>query len=667
MVTLEYKGIEKSLADWGIAHPLREETNQASDSFGFDRINAVDSDEEFAFGNPVTVRVGRSGSGTAYSGGRVFFIGYRVKNVRSGSPQMESLAYQFAGPWEFLVERLTFQQLWQNWNGQANVNTYRSQVVLGQTANGVSQTMDQQLREIFQWVIDRSAAKFGTPQLQLGDSFPAIHVPYDAATNITCAEAVRRMLRWIGSTSTWVDYTTTPPTIHCRTRDILQPVTQALVGSMERIKIERLDALIPPAIHFKYRVTTKVDNSTFVQIFDDIACAAGATTDAGYTDPALLPYGLDFGVPVLTFDFEGGTTTHARAHIETQPFSPSSLDWWVNHCPELNQFDQRSLAIVPNSVNWNQPSDPGSMVNVLTKGQIAPWMTDVKADEVKVNGEFSGQIKTTDGRDVNTALRHPKQVKLTLTNLATGDYSSAPQVQQLGEPIPFGLARRIFAIESIPQYQGAYTLVESEISGAMGVGNTLNISGGRAEWATMNTQVQSVRYDFDTGKTTVNFGAAMHLGAGDLIERLRAQRGPRMIYLIGFNRQASASAADVELGKDFPKENSTTGVPVQQFHAVYEADNPGAQGDQNALGAAWLDAVNREIVVQGAPYTNDASPGDGSVYLKLADITNPPASNPAASNAQKQRDIRLREISYLDANCQTKYRIVACSDEYTKS
>ncbi len=179
----------------------------------------------------------------------------------------------------------------------------------------------------------------------------------------------------------------------------------------------------------------------------------------------------------------------------------------------------------------------------------------------------------------------------------------------------------------------------------------------------MKAQVQAVSYDFDTGKTTVAFGPALHLGAGDLIERLRAQRGPRMIYLIGFNRQAAAGSGAVELGREFPRENSTSGQPVQSFHAVYETDD--TAGHPAAQGAAWLDAVNREIVCQGAPYVDEANPGDGDLRLKLADILAPPAPV-GGGNAQKQRAIRLREITYLDADCQTKYRVVACSEEYTK-
>ncbi len=253
------------------------------------------------------------------------------------------------------------------------------------------------------------------------------------------------MLRWIGSTSTWVDYTTAPPTIHCRTRDQLPGVSLALVGPMEKIKIERLDALIPPAIHFKYRITTKVDGSTFVQILDDIACPAGATTDAGFTDPALLPFGLDFGVPVLTFDFEGGSSTQAKAHVETEAFAPQDLAWWQSHCPELAELD--SAAFIPDSVACDALSDP-SLTQVLTKGQIAPWMSNALAQSVTVKAQFSGALKMADGRSAGNWLHQPKQVKVTLTNLAGGDYASAPQVTQFGRahslwPGPENLCHRV--------------------------------------------------------------------------------------------------------------------------------------------------------------------------------------------------------------------------------
>jgi hypothetical protein len=54
-----------------------------------------------------------------------------------------------------------------------------------------------------------------------------LRAPLDTVNDITCAEAMRKMLRWIGAVGSpvvWFDYTATPPALHVATRDILSSV-----------------------------------------------------------------------------------------------------------------------------------------------------------------------------------------------------------------------------------------------------------------------------------------------------------------------------------------------------------------------------------------------------------------------------------------------------------
>ena len=76
----------------------------------------------------------------------------------------------------------------------------------------------------------------------------------DAVTDITCAEAMRRMLRWIGGvvSATWFDYTQSPPMLRVSTRDQLPAVGLPFAGQAKEVKIIRRDDLIPPAIHLKF-------------------------------------------------------------------------------------------------------------------------------------------------------------------------------------------------------------------------------------------------------------------------------------------------------------------------------------------------------------------------------------------------------------------------------
>jgi hypothetical protein len=300
--TLTYNGTERAIADWGISSAQRQVSNQAGDNMAFDMMIAADAADPFPYGAQITIQIGRTSSSVntvnptlpapgagGFSGGQIWFVGYRVDTLRVGNPDLEKLAYKFAGPWEFFFERLVFQKLWWTWNGTQNVADWRSQVVLGQSVNALIGPNDtvpgsnatnlmsirQQIIEIVQYVIAQTTGAYGSPQLQFdslthandgtnydllnyaaGGSIPAgitclipdfiagfaasgktsatanintvLRAPLDAVNDITCAEAMRKMLRWIGAVGSpvvWFNYATSPPTLNVSTRDQLPSVS----------------------------------------------------------------------------------------------------------------------------------------------------------------------------------------------------------------------------------------------------------------------------------------------------------------------------------------------------------------------------------------------------------------------------------------------------------
>ncbi len=295
--TLTYGGVERPLADWNISTAQREVSNQCHDHFACDMLLPADVADPIPYGSQITIRILRSAtvpvapggvppSGlTSFTGGKTFFLGYRVETFRTGSPNLEKLDFKFAGPWEFFFERLVFRQLAAQYNGVANVADWRSQVILGQSLTALIGDQDtvpgtaatnlmsirQVLAQIIGYVIAQTTTDYGAPQLQC-DALTAVdgtnydlyatpgtnliipdyiasvyqvagkngatanmktvlRAPLDSVNEITCAEAMRKMLRWIGPMGDaviWFDYTTTPPTLHVSTRDQLPAVTLPL-------------------------------------------------------------------------------------------------------------------------------------------------------------------------------------------------------------------------------------------------------------------------------------------------------------------------------------------------------------------------------------------------------------------------------------------------------
>ena len=154
-------------------------------------------------------------------------------------------------------------------NAQVGVND----TIPGSNATNLM-SIRQQVAEIIAYVINQTTADFGSPQFQSDNLTAAIdgvnydlyetpgtnliipdyvagtyavsgktsansgsnaanmqtvlRAPLDSVNDITCAEAMRKMLRWIGPMGgpvVWFDYTTSPPTLHVSTRDQLAAIT----------------------------------------------------------------------------------------------------------------------------------------------------------------------------------------------------------------------------------------------------------------------------------------------------------------------------------------------------------------------------------------------------------------------------------------------------------
>jgi hypothetical protein len=731
--TLQYNGVEKSLADWGVSACQREVSNQAHDHVACEIQLPADAADPIPYGGQIILRLGRvplsvtptlpnglprSGL-TSWTGGATFFVGWRVENFRTGSPALENMNLKFAGPWEYFFERLVFQKLWFTWNGAANVADWRSQVVLGQSVNALVGPNDtvpgtnatnlmsirQQVVEIINYCLNQTTADYGSPQFQsdaldadengnylLNPTYPGaaltayagakilipdflagyqvsdqssasqaqsgttpanmntvLRAPLDSVNDLTCAEALRRQLKWIGPMGdavVWFDYTQTPPALNISTRDQLPSISIPFIGQNAGMKIKRRDDLIPTAVALKFRVSGTWNNAAYVQVINDLAGAIGGVvyegigqTGALYTvasfaggSPAYLggsansatmqaleALGRDFGNVTTTINFEGNSNTLARCLIGTMPVNiddPSSdssaLPFWQKLFPEFKSlasppslFPGSSVSVTvdnPNNQNTTQPDD-GTTVNLstyqylLTDGQVAPWMlagntssgSGVQVVQAVINVKFASLPTTIVGSNTASLSKKDyveKTARVTLVSIPGGLY----QVQSsfvAGEIVPYGLAGYIYAIAQIPQYEGSFTIQEQEVTDQCPIGHNFNLSGGRAEWAAMNALVHSISYDLMTGKTTLSFGPAGHLGAKDLVERLRTNRYPiRPYYGNGGNLTNTAnSESGAQLGNSVAQRGPSPGVENDVFHVF-----PVSTADSVNYSAGYLTA-----------------------------------------------------------------------------
>jgi hypothetical protein len=92
----------------------------------------------------------------------------------------------------------------------------------------------------------------------------------------------------------------------------------------------------------------------------------------------------------------------------------------------------------------------------------------------------------------------------------TGQGGGTPEVP------PLGLAAKFFnSLYTYLYWQGTIRLHEAECGGVLRPGRMLNLLNGAAAWASMNTPIQVVTEDLDSGVTEAEFGPPEHLGPQD--------------------------------------------------------------------------------------------------------------------------------------------------------
>ncbi len=539
-----------------------------------------------------------------------------------------------------------------------------------------------------------------------------LRAPLDAVNDMTCGECFRRMPRWIGAVGSpvaWFDYTTAPPTLQVSTRDQLAGVALPLVGATESIKIQRRDDLIPSAIAFKYRISGQINGTPYSIIENDIAATVdgsavegmgmfGLLTNlrggaiSGDAQTQLPQQARRLAAQIATFDFEGfsgdtasGTIATVALNLADPAGGGAAAAFWTALFPQLANvsglafYQDPAGAVAPLVQDaGGNPINTAAYPNILADGNVAPWMyvnnTPGSATPGQcVGATITGYFAYTDNAspaadpDVNpgTVQCHPLTIKVKLTNLSSGTYQSRPQVNP-GEPVPYGLPGYIYAIESIPQYQGSLSVVEEEIGDLCPLGHGLNLSGGLAEWGTMNACVQQVNYD-GTGRTEIIFGPARHLGNADLVERLRVNRGPRWYNLIGNDLlNSNPSTGATALGKNVPVSSPSPGNKVcsetllpqslkdlQSHLAGYTQLLPGAYLWTKGNGRSGLSLVDAGPGLALAGGSGGALDSQ-YVLVSVAQLLSVVAGQP----------VKFFELNTCEGGDATYYRTFLCTDKY---
>ena len=563
-------GVTQTLAAWGLRELSRELVNQGTDVVTFlAEGQASDADPLFAFGS--TVKIFRNAT--------PWFYGRVVQVPGRASAAAEDQLYRLAGPWWYL-ESLVFQQAWEMTNGTdpTLVATNKSRLILNQKIDGTKLDTGSAITEVLNYAVN-----LGAP-FALGMITPAAIAPYAEALDLTCAEVIRNFLRWTPDATAAFDYTTTPyPTLAINRRaDAPQLTLPAYGAPISGLDLTARHDLQAPSVVLKFEQTNDIGNDTFTSLI----LQAAPTTATGN----------ELGALVMTLDLAGARATFHQQKVRTalipnSDSSPGVIDWWKGKFAWLRDFDDGDLEVVAGSqvVAIENPSNyPGvtlsNVPNELLEGSVAAWMDLIAAPLlVQAAIQYTG-AQTDEAQEVfgSTNIRNV-YTRIIGTNATTQTYSRLTSETE-GEPVPTGLAQALFDAVGTLQYDGMIELTEEECSGLATPGTLLNLTGGRAEWATMAAQIQRVIETVDLGQTRIVVGPGKHLGHGDLAELLRVngQRRPSYRLTQRTTGEASGDAAQVHGGEQLPRSDSVfrpssggTPGPNKPFQLLDASDTSG--------------------------------------------------------------------------------------------
>lgn len=473
---------------------------------------------------------------------------------------------QVEGPWWHL-EHLVFQQAWlQNKTPEAAEATlesiYKGRLILGQSLHGEALSVQDQIQEILNYAID-AGAPFQVGRLGLN-----FKVPFDEVKDISCAEAIQRILRWSPDTVLWFDYSTLPlPTLRLSPRADM-PAINIPYGQLQSLHISPRYDLQIPSVLLKYEKTHKSDHDSWTSTEVD-AYPEGAS-------------GQEFNAMVLTIDLVGSRSTRIKQKITTRLIEAHSVHWWQTQIPFLASLEADSIRI-------HSFSRKGSLAFELVEGAIAPWMR-IASEEDVIRASLSYETQDTIIHNQEVAVRliaTDGETKTFRKNLTLNYAESTPQ----------GLASILYHSLNHLQYEGKLTLYGTPLGFCMG--STLNILDALPAYNGMNAIIQEIHENLQSRKTTILFGPPKHLGPSDLVELLRMNRRRH------FSRSASTrqlgyvpAQTAIEQGIHMPLQNTTLSFGNYQKLTFKhpEHENTFIQLDTQALGQDLQITLRSEMV-----------------------------------------------------------------------
>lgn len=391
--TLEYDGEERTLAEWSIEQPRITYLSAGRDMLTFRvKLASLVDDAPFAADEYLSL----------YRGATRIFFGC-VLPLERGEAAEEWVTVRVAGAWYELEQRQYCQPWAQKMGPEEGGECNFGRVVLWarpEMWNPADPDLYRissgaQIESIIDWAISRGAP------FQLGDFSDGVSPMTEDVSDVTCADAITRILQWNRGGVFWADYSTDPVTVHFNARVDLDAESLGFGAFVRK--------------GFQCGISDKPRVSGVIIAYKWTAEIASPTTPT-------LPDGWTWPP---TVEFPEGAKYAVGFDLDKYPAD----------------VEQGDAGVVTASFDYNEYRTP------------------------------------TGGKSV---------------------------------------ARQVFEGLNALEWQGTGVLKGADVPQTIGLGDALNITGGKAAWATMGAPVLRLEDDLTSGERKVTWGALPGTNVGEM-------------------------------------------------------------------------------------------------------------------------------------------------------
>lgn len=292
--------------------------------------------------------------------GAVWFRGYNILSTPAATGQQQSYTITLADIWWYLENTVYMQARTFVDDPDADPTPagasltiddfsteedLSSEVLLGDNNGGVEVATDQRIQAVLDYAINSAGIN-----LQVGTIDAGINVGREDAKGITCAEAIKRDLRWTPDQTDWIDYTTDPVTIHFRARSNRSAYEVDIADEeTEEVSIAERRDLVLSGVRIEYVRTHERDDFKFrTQDVDEV----GTTTGPNALVVPIELYGsyLFNGTIVAAEDVPTGIAQAFYDNRSSAPFE-GRVRLAMQDCPDVAWLS-KTLNVAGGNVKW---------------------------------------------------------------------------------------------------------------------------------------------------------------------------------------------------------------------------------------------------------------------------------------------------------------------------